>query len=426
MSLFTLPARAVKTSVPLLLSAIVIALMIAGCGSSAPSGSSGAAATGDTSKKYQVYLDLSYSGNNWSNEAANIIQALANTPPYDKQVEFHKIISGADITKQISDLQSMISAGADLILCYPLSPKALNGVVDQAVAKGTKIFFYDSTVTNPKAYNVSVITANDGENTAQYLVNLLHGKGNIFMNTGVAGTAMDTQRNEGALWVFKQYPDIHILTKYVSNWDAIQSKTNTLKALAAFPDVDGIWSQDGEYGVVQALQQTHHKMIPVVGENSNGYRNDLISLHKDGLVGVSAGSGPAVGGYAFKLGMALLTGQLKATDVPHNVEYPLPWVTWDKVVVGDGKDLATCNAFPLVAVPSSFQDAIFDPVLVPEINLDSALNGTPVPGATIQAIPASAIVKGFDIPGINSDVTEGPAGGMFKVNTDLVVPIPVP
>ena len=104
------------------------------------------------------------------------------------------------------------------------------------------------------------------------------------MNSGVSGTGTDTMHNEAAKSVFQKYPGIQIVSQYWSNWDAVQSKTNTLKALAANPDVDGIWSQDGEYGVVQALQQAGHKLIPVTGEMSNGYRNQLMTLHDKGLV----------------------------------------------------------------------------------------------------------------------------------------------
>jgi ribose transport system substrate-binding protein len=392
----------------------------------APPTSNSASTTGGGNKTYKVYLDLSYSGNAWSNSAANMIQALAQTPPYDKQVEFHKIISGADIAKQISDLQSMINAGADAIICYPLSPKALTGVVNQAAAKGVKMFFYDGTVTSPKAYNVSYITSGFGQNTAQYLVNELHGKGKIFMNSGVSGTATDTLHNEAAKSVFQKYPGIKIVSQYWSNWDAVQSKTNTLKALAANPDVDGIWSQDGEYGVVQALQQAGHKLIPVTGEMSNGYRNQLLTLHDKGLVGVSSGSAPTVGAYAFKLAMELLTGKVKESDLPHNIQFPLPWVPWNEVKVGDPlKPAAGGNAWPLNKVPAVFAAGVYYPDLVPEINYDSAINGKPVPGATIQSIDPAKIVKAPDVPEINSDTTTQPAD-LFKINPDFVKPIPAP
>src|ERR1700743_3734549 len=75
-------------------------------------------------KKYKVYLDMSYSGNIWQAAAANGIKALASTPPYDKLIDFKTVISGTDVQKQISDLQSMIAAGANAIILYPLSPAA--------------------------------------------------------------------------------------------------------------------------------------------------------------------------------------------------------------------------------------------------------------------------------------------------------------
>jgi ribose transport system substrate-binding protein len=81
----------------------------------------------------------------------------ASTPPYDKSVEFKTVISGTDVQHQISDLQSMIAAGANAIIMYPLSPTALNRVIKQACAKNILVFTYDSTVTEPCAYNVSNI-----------------------------------------------------------------------------------------------------------------------------------------------------------------------------------------------------------------------------------------------------------------------------
>jgi ribose transport system substrate-binding protein len=155
-------------------------------------------------KKYKVYLDMSYSGNIWQAAAANGIKALASTPPYDKLVDFKTVISGTDVQKQISDLQSMIAAGANAIILYPLSPAALNRVIQQACKKGVVVFTYDSTVTEPLAYNVSNITARYGANTAQWMVNKLQGKGEIIFNHGVAGTAVTKTYDEHAYHIFKK------------------------------------------------------------------------------------------------------------------------------------------------------------------------------------------------------------------------------
>jgi len=407
------------------LASVAIALSATACAPPSSNDSGDGGDSGDDGK-FIVYNNLSYSGNAWSNSAANMIEALAGTPPYDDEVEFRKVISGADISKQISDLQSMINAGADAIISYPLSPKALNAVVDQAEAKGTLMFFYDGTVTNEKAYNVSYITAGFGQHTAQALVNELDGEGEIFMNSGVSGTGTDTMHNEAAMSVFDKYPGIEVVSQYWSNWDAVQSKTNTLKALAAHPDVDGIWSQDGEYGVVQALQQSGQPLIPVTGEMSNGFRHQLLDLKGEGLTGVSSGSGPTVGAYAFKLAMAVLTGEIDQADLPHNIEFPLPWVPAGDVQIGDPAEPgAGGNAWPLDEVPPVFAAGIYYPELVPEINYGSAIDGTPAPGAEIQPIDPSSIVEAPSVPGINSTTEEVPEG-LYDVNPDIVQPIPAP
>jgi hypothetical protein len=49
-------------------------------------------ASADEPKKLKIFLSLSYSGNAWQSEAANIVKALAQTPPYDKMVELKEVL----------------------------------------------------------------------------------------------------------------------------------------------------------------------------------------------------------------------------------------------------------------------------------------------------------------------------------------------
>lgn len=352
--------------------------------------------------KYLIYLSLSYSGNAWQSEAANTVKALAKTPPYDKLVELKEVISGTDVQAQISAYESMIAAKADGVISFPISPTALNRVVKRGCEKGTLFFMYDATVTEPCAYNVSYITSGFGENTAQQLVNALHGKGNIFLSRGVPGNSVDKRHYDGAMSVFKKYPGIHVVAEYYGYWDDRTTQQETAKALAAHPDVDGIWAQAGEDGAIKALQAAGKKLVPVTGENSNGFRLALANsdMRGKGLQGVSSGSPPATAAFAFKLMMEVLQGKRKLDA--HNVEYPLPWVLGDQVKVCTGDKFENgCNAFPSGKVPDSFVTEVFNPRLLPELSLRSALKGEPTPGATIQPLPADAVVAAPAEPGIN-------------------------
>lgn len=360
-------------------------------------------------KKFKIYLSLSYSGNAWQSEAANIVKALAATPPYNDMVELTEVISGTDPQAQISAYESMIEAGADGIVSFPISSTALNRTIRRGCDEGVLFFMYDATVTQPCVYNVSYITSGFGENSAQALVNELGGKGKIFLSRGVPGNSVDKRHTDGALSVFQKYPGIEVAAEYYSYWDDRTTQQETAKALVAHPDVDGIWAQAGEYGAIQALLDKGGKLVPMTGENSNGFRLALAdpAMQEKGLRGVSAGSPPAQSGYAFKLMMEILTK--KRTLEPSNIEYPLPWVPAASVKVCEGEKFENgCNAFPDGVVPSSFVTEVLDPVLLPELSIQSALNGTPVEGATIQPLPEEVKI-GANEPGINCQDCEPPA-----------------
>jgi ribose transport system substrate-binding protein len=352
--------------------------------------------------RFKIYLSLSYSGNAWQSEAANIVKALAATAPYDQQVELIENISGTDPQAQISAYESMIDAGADAIISFPISSTALNRAIKRGCDEGVLFFMYDATVTESCAYNVSYLSSGFGENTAQALVNELGGKGKIFLSRGVPGNSVDQRHTDGAMSVFKQYPGIEIVAEYYSYWDDRTTQQETAKALAAHPDVQGIWAQAGEYGAIQALLDAGHALVPMTGENSAGFRLALADpdMQAKGLKGVSAGSPPAQAGYAFKLAMEILTKKREA-PASNNIEYPLPWVPAADVKVCTGDSYTDgCNVFPPEKVPSSFVSEVLNPVLLPEVNVESALNGTPVAGASIQPLPAD-VTPASNQPGIN-------------------------
>lgn len=368
-------------------------------------------------KKFHVYLSMSYSGNGFQTETSNLIKAMAATPPYDKMVELTTVISGIDVQAQASAYESMISAGADAIITFPISATGLNRAIHHACDKHVLVYTYSATVTEPCARTVSFITAGFPQNTAQWLVNKLNGKGNIFVDRGVAGNSVDKMDYDGAMSVFKKYPGIKIVAEYYGMWSSQATQQETSKALAAHPDVDAIFGENGEDGIVKAMVAAGmQKLVPVTGENTNGFRLALANpeLQKKGLTGVSSGDPIWTSAYAFKLMMEELTG--KRTVKVHNIEVPLPWAPADKIKVCEGNTIENgCNAFSADKVPDSFNTEIFNPELTPEMSLDSALHGTPTPGATIQPLPTDVVREAPNVPGVNCDKCEAPAD-LYKLS----------
>ena len=201
-------------------------------------------------------------------------------------------------------------------------------------------------------------------------------------------------------------------------WNDQTTQQETAKALASHPDVDGIWGQNGEGGIIKAmLASGQQKLVPVTGENGNGYRLALINPDyvKRGLRGVSSGDPISTSAYAFKLMMETL--MKKRTLTLHNIQYPLPWVTPAQIKVCTGDTfVGGCNVFPAGKVPDSFNTEIFNPTLTPEVSLNSALNGTPTPGATIQPLPAD-VTPAPNLPGINCEKCTAPVD-IYKLSVE--------
>ena len=380
----------------------------------------GAAAQDDP---YKVFLNLSYSGNTWQSAAANGVKALAATPPYDEMIEFETIISGTDVQRQISDLQSMIAAGADAILMMPLSPTALNRTIKQACDRDVLIFTYDATVTEPCAHNISSITARYGANSAQWMANQMEGEGKLVFNHGVAGTTVTTTYDAQAMNVFDKYPGIEIVGEFYGNWNDATSQEEVAKILAAHPDIDAIWTVDGSYGSLQAVQNARpEELVVITGQSNNGYRLAIGNpeLQEKGLKGLSSSSGPAVAGYAFKLMMEVLTGERELTS--NNVEYPLPWVEPQDVKLCEGDTFEDgCNTFPEGKVSPLFIVTSLDGTMLPELDLNAVQTGEPVEGATIQELPE--VTYADNLPGVNCSDCEAPEDWL---EPNIVEPIPVP
>jgi ribose transport system substrate-binding protein len=372
---------------------------------------------------YKVFLNMSYSGNIWQAAAANGIKALAGTPPYDKEVEFKTVISGTDVQRQISDIQSMITAGANAILIYPLSPTALNRVIRQACEQKILVFTYDSTVTEPCAYNVSNITARYGANSAQWMVNEMGGKGELVINHGVAGTTVTKVYDEQAFHIFRKYPGIKIVGEFYGNWNDALSQEGVSKILAAHPNLDAIWTVDGTYGSLQAVMKNRpDRLVVIAGQSNNGYRLLMgdPAMQKKGLKGLSSSAGPAVGPYAFKVMMEVLTGKKKLTG--HNIEYPLPWVPYQDIKMCPGDKFENgCNVFPEGKVPPLFIDTSLNGDLLPELNLAAVEEGKPMPGARVQELPPIRYAE--NLPGVNCTNCKAPADWL---EPNLVKSIPIP
>lgn len=347
----------------------------------------------NASEKHKVYLSMSYIGNDWQAEAANMVKAMAAHKDYADKVDLQVQVAGPNAQRQIQQINAMVQSGADAIVVFPISPTALNNVVKNACNKGVTIIAYDAAITEECAYNVHINQTEAGTVTAQWLADKLGGKGNIIAVTGVPGTSVDAERTAGAMDVFKQFPDIEIVGEAVGLWSQAVARTELSKILATrtWDDIDGLWMQAGCF-TANAMQleagKTPEELLPCAGEGSNGGRIQMLPIGTEvegasgpyaplGATRISYASPPYSGGLALKLAVDILDGK----DVPKTTILPLPVVSSDTVKLcetGSWQEMQDgCNAFlpSLVSNPGWFA-SIFS-AETPQIGLNAALVGQP-------------------------------------------------
>lgn len=361
--------------------AVLGALCVAACATSLPASAAG---------KYKVYLSMSYVGNDWQTEAANMVKAMAQTPALKDKVDLEVQVAGTDAQKQIQQINSMVQAGAKAIVIYPISPTALNRAIRNACAKGVVVAAYDSEVTEPCAHNIAIDQHEAGRVTAEWLAKTLNGKGNIVLMNGVPGTSVDRERTEAAKQVFAKYPGIHIVAEGTGMWSQATAKTELSKILATngWNKIDGLWMQVGCFTAVSMQLDAgipDNKIRPCAGESSNGHRVQMLpagsvkgsgSYRALGFPSISYGSPPYSGALALKLAVGKLEGQ----DFPQHVTLKLPLVDTagskrcEKGTIDELK--AGCSAFPPERVPPGWFADIFSPQ-TSEVGFNAALTGKP-------------------------------------------------
>jgi len=343
--------------------------------------------------RYKVYLSMSYIGNDWQGEAANMVKAMAASKDLADKIDLQVQVSGPNAQKQIQQINAMVQAGAKAIVVYPISPTALNAAVKNACSKGVVVVAYDAEISEPCAHNVTIDQAEAGRVTAEWLAKKLNGKGKIVAITGVPGTSVDTERTKAAKSVFAKYPDITIVNEAVGMWSQAVARTELSKILATrkWNEIDGLWMQVGCY-TANTMQieagATPDKVKPCAGEGSNGGRIQMLPPN----TGVEGGNGTytpmgaprisyASPPYSGALALTLAVDKLDGKTVPQHTTLPLPVVTNETIKLcqeGSWAEMkAGCNAFKpsLVSNPGWFASIFSNET--PEVGLNAALVGQP-------------------------------------------------
>ena len=258
---------------------------------------------------YIVGVSAGYLSNSW------VVFALQHIR---YEASLHKEISNVIVTdaafnptKQVSDIEDLISKNVNMILYWPVDEKAIQPALQKAVVKGI------ATVNAGGGFSAAPGTVSNafidqwtlGEMVARQLVKDLGGKGKIFAMLPIAGTTAAVDQLAALKHVLKDHPQIELLSAEYGDWNRAKAKQITENLLQRFPKIDGVFSPAGQMsiGVAEALEEAGRMKGVVMspGDEYNGWLKWVAKNKTGGVVTFPTRAGQE----ALKLGLKILNGE---------------------------------------------------------------------------------------------------------------------
>jgi len=233
------------------------------------------------------------------------------------EVTFYYTDANESASKQVSDIEDLVAKGIDLLLVDCVNPEAVTPICMRLMNQGIPVVTCSRGLADDRAY-VTYVESNVyemGKAQAEWLVKELKGKGKIVMLGGMAGATAAEDRIQGALDVFKKYPDIKVQAIEYCDWSPVKGKRIMADLIVKYPDLDGVWSGSGLQGsgAVEAFLDAGKFPPPISGEDFNRF---LKQWKRIGFKGVSVSNPVWQGAIAARLCTFILDG----VPVPHYVD----------------------------------------------------------------------------------------------------------
>jgi len=247
---------------------------------------------------YKIALVNGFVGNTWRIQMVKTAKAFAAQPGIKENIKEFKVVStGTDVAAQLGAMEDFINQGYDAIVTIAVAPDGFDRIIRLADKNNVVVVPFDNVLDEVR---------------------------------GLPGNSVDRDRHLGFREVMEAPGNSFKITEVVGNWDTGTSQKVTADALAVHGHFDGVFTQGGSDGTVQALMAAKHPFVPMSGEGENEFRKQIADHAKDGLKGMSYGQSPALVAIATKAAISALQGNV----MPQLISIPIPVATYKDLKPG--------------------------------------------------------------------------------------------
>lgn len=300
-----------KKLVSLLLSMLMIC-SLAGCGIviDGEGGSTGSKASGASGA---IGLSISTQNNPFFVTLAEGAKKAAK----QAGVPLTVVDASDDATKQVSDIEDLVSKNVSVLIVNPVDSNAVTGAVEAAIAKGVRVISVDRVVNG---VDIDCQIASDNvagaELATQYIVDTLGENVKTAELVGTSGASAAIDRSQG----FHNIADkkLKVVASQTADFDRTQGMTVMENMLQADSSIQAVFAGNDEMalGAVEAISGAK-KDVLVVGFDAT---DDAIEAIRQGRMGATIAQQPdLIGSTAVENAIRLTKGESIPKEIPVEV-----------------------------------------------------------------------------------------------------------
>ncbi|WP_332665484.1 substrate-binding domain-containing protein [Aeromicrobium sp.] len=228
-----------------------------------------------------------FGGNSWRKITRAILEDEAAKCPNIKKVIYTD--AQGDTQKAISDINSLVSQGANVIVTFVDGGEALLPTIKKATAAGVKVVpFVGSPGGKPGTDYVDFVAEDIttyGQALAKWTIDQMGGKGNLVMLGGIAGNSYSQGVYDGVVKEAKAHSGIKLLNSdgpVSTDWEPGKTQQVVAGLITKYGSIDGIVADygGGSVGGIRAFIAAG-KPLPVWSANDSNEFACLWYKYKD-------------------------------------------------------------------------------------------------------------------------------------------------
>ncbi|MFO7274327.1 MAG: ribose ABC transporter substrate-binding protein RbsB [Symbiobacteriaceae bacterium] len=230
-----------------------------------------------------------------------------------------------DPSKQVSQVEDLITQKVDALLINPCDSDAIVTAVEAANEANIPVFTVDRGASGGKV--VSHIASDNvagGRMAGELIIELIGGKGKVAELEGIPGTSAARDRGKGFHEAVDGVADIEVVARQPADFDRAKGLTVMENILQAHPDIVAVFAHNDEMalGALEAIEAAGKAgQIKVVGFDAT---DDAVKAVQEGRMAGTVAQKPKEMG---RLGVETALKHLKGEKVEEYIPVPLELVT---------------------------------------------------------------------------------------------------